>query len=103
MHSKSSCSVLRGVPTVLLIVLALCIVPSTWAQHGSEGTVTVTVVDTSGSVVQGAHLELEDLATNEVRKGDTQNSGTHTFVNLPLGKYKLKVSKTGFQSQVFPM
>jgi len=72
-----------------------------WAQHGSEGTVTVTVLDPSGSVVQGAQLELRDLATNDVRKGETQDKGTHTFVNLSLGKYKLTVTKAGFQTQVF--
>lgn len=72
-----------------------------WAQHGSEGTVAVTVVDPSGSVVQGAQLELVDLGTNETRKGETQSSGTYSFVNLPLGTYKLSVSKAGFKTQVF--
>jgi len=64
--------------------------------------VTLTVFDPSGSVVQGAQLELRDLTTNDVRKGETQDKGTYTFVNLSLGKYKLTVSKTGFQTQVFP-
>jgi hypothetical protein len=84
-----------------MVLLALCVVPSTWAQHGSEGTVTVTVIDSSGSVVQGAQLELRDLATNEVRKGETQDKGTHAFVNLSLGKYTLTVAKGGFRTQVF--
>ncbi len=101
MVSKSSSLVLRGVMSALLILLALCIVPSAPAQQGSEGTVTVTVRDPSGSVVQGAQLELRDLATNEAQKGETQEKGTHTFVNLSLGKYKLSVSKTGFRTEVF--
>jgi hypothetical protein len=71
------------------------------AQQGSEGRVTVTVLDPSGSIVQGAQLELRDLATNNVQKADTQEKGTHTFVNLSLGKYKLTVSKTGFRTEVF--
>lgn len=74
---------------------------SAWAQHGSEGTITVTVLDASGSVVQGAQLELRELATNELHKAETQAGGTYTFSNLPLGKYQLKVTKTGFQSQVY--
>ena len=101
MLSTTSYRVLGNVRAVLVIMLALCVAPSVWAQHGSEGTVSVTVVDPSGSVVQGAQLELRDTATNDVRKGETQDSGTHTFVNLSLGKYKLTVSKTGFQTQVF--
>jgi hypothetical protein len=72
-----------------------------WAQHGSEGRVAVTVVDPSGSVVQGAQLELVDLGTNEVRKGETQGSGTYSFVDLSIGTYRLSVSKTGFKTQVF--
>src|SRR5437879_11018319 len=76
-------------------------VPSVQAQHGSEGTVTVTVLDPSGSVVQGADLELRDVATNSVRKATTQDQGVHTFPNLSLGKYTLTVKKAGFQSQEF--
>jgi len=74
---------------------------SAWAQHGSEGKVSVTVVDPTGGVVQGAQLELRDLATNEVRKGETQGGGTYSFVNLSLGTYKLTVSRAGFKTQIF--
>jgi hypothetical protein len=90
-----------GLSSAFLILLGLSVVPFTWAQHGSEGTVTVTVLDSTGGVVQGAQLELRDLTTNDVSKGETQEKGTHAFVNLSLGKYKLTVSKSGFQTQVF--
>jgi hypothetical protein len=101
MLSISSRRVLGRVRAVLMVLLATCVVPSTWAQHGSEGTVTVTILDPSGSVVQGAQLELRDLATDSVRKGETQEKGTHTFVNLSLGTYKLTITKTGFRTEVF--
>src|SRR5271165_849922 len=101
MVSKPLSRVCGGLKAALLVVMALCLAPSILAQHGSEGTVTVTVLDPSGSVVQGAQLELRDLATNDVRKGETQDKGTYTFVNLPLGVYKLTVSKSGFQKDVF--
>ena len=67
MFPASSRSVLGGVRTILLIVLALCAVPGSWAQRGSEGTVTVSVVDPSGGVVQGAQLELRDLTAGDIR------------------------------------
>ena len=101
MVSRSSYRFMGEATAFLLILLALCFVPSALAQHGSEGTVTVTVLDATGSVVQGAALELQDLATNDLRKGETQDKGTHTFVNLSLGKYRLSVSKAGFKTQVF--
>src|ERR1043166_1084499 len=75
--------------------------PHALAQHGSEGTVTVTVLDPTNSVVPGAELELRDLATSLVMRAETSAAGTHTFVNLPLGTYTLSVTKQGFKSQTF--
>jgi Carboxypeptidase regulatory-like domain len=101
MLSRSSYSGLGGVRTVLLMMLALCLVPSTWAQHGTEGTVTVSVVDPTGGVVQGAQLELRDLTSGDVRTAVTGDRGTYTFVNLSLGKFSLTVTKAGFEKEVF--
>ena len=87
--------------TIGLAVLLVLGVPAARAQHGSEGTVTVTVMDPSGSVVGGAELELRDIATNNVMRGSTQEHGVHTFLNLSIGKYTLTVKKQGFQTQEF--
>ena len=91
------------VATSLVAIAAFLVLgtPAVQAQHGSEGTVTVTVLDPSGSVVQGADLELQDQATNSTRKASTQEQGVHTFPNLSLGKYTLRVKKAGFQTQEF--
>ena len=100
MYRVSSARVIARLAAILLALIGL-FTSLAWAQHGSEGTVVVTVVDPTGGVVQGAQLELRDVATNDVVKGETQDRGTHTFVNLSIGKYKLLVSKTGFRTQVF--
>ena len=94
---------MKSAACVVTILAAFLVtsVPRVQAQHGSEGTVTVTVLDPSGSVVQGADLELRDIATNDTRKATTQEQGVHTFPNLSLGKYTLTVKKAGFQSQQF--
>ena len=75
--------------------------PVAVAQHGSEGTVAVTVLDPSGSTVAGAEVELVDLATSSTRKGESHEAGNFTFVNLSLGKYRLTITKSGFQTQVY--
>ena len=37
------------------------------AQSGSQGTISVTVVDASGGVVPGTTLQLVDQSTNDIR------------------------------------
>jgi len=82
-------------------VLVLSFGASTsWAQMGSQGTVSVTVLDPTGGVVQGAKLVLQDIATNDSHNGETQQVGSYSFVTLPLGTYKLTVSKAGFENEV---
>ncbi|HWG60056.1 MAG TPA: carboxypeptidase-like regulatory domain-containing protein [Candidatus Acidoferrales bacterium] len=91
---------LLGVVSALALLLGVNVAPA-WAQAGSAGTVTVIVLDQSGGAVGGAQLQLQDLSTNDVRNAVTQASGTYSFVNLPLGTYKLTAAKAGFQTQVF--
>jgi Carboxypeptidase regulatory-like domain len=93
--------ILSGCIAIVATLFLVTAAPAVWAQHGSEGTVTVTVLDPSGSIVPGAQLQLQDLATNDVRKAETQEKGTYSFVNLSLGRYKLTVSNAGFKSQIF--
>ena len=84
----------------LSILFGLCALPA-WGQMGSQGTVSVTVLDQSGAVVPDANLTLQDLSTNDVRNAVTQAAGSYTFVNLSLGTYKLTISKSGFETQIF--
>jgi hypothetical protein len=87
----------------LLIALGLALLAMTspaWGQF-TQGRVNVTVLDPQQAVVQGAVLELVDLATNEVRIGETQTAGTYSFINLPPGKYRLTISKPGFRNTVY--
>ena len=83
--------------TILLLLLS---VTTARAQMTSQGTVTVTVFDQQGSVVQGAKLELTDVATNNLRAGDTEQSGSYSFAGLPAGTYHLSISKPGFKNSV---
>jgi len=84
----------------MLALLGLSASPA-WGQSSSTGSVTVTVLDSSGGVVPAAQLTLQDLATNDTRQATTQDNGTFTFVDLSLGTYKLTVTKQGFATQVF--
>lgn len=71
-----------------------------WAQSGSQGTIAVTVTDASGGVVPGAALQLVDQATNDTRKATSSEEGGYTFVNLPIGTYKLTAAHAGYKTEV---
>ena len=86
----------------LLVASSLAwLVPAAWPQSGTTGALTVTVVDQSGAFVPAAQLQLKDLSTNVVVRGETQANGIYTFPTLNFGTYSLEVSKTGFDSQTF--
>jgi hypothetical protein len=90
----------KALVPVFLTLLAIA-VPSAFAQQGSQGTVTVTVLDSTERVIQGADLVLTDVLTNTVRHAETQDAGNYTFVNLNIGNYKLSIAKTGFETLVY--
>lgn len=71
-----------------------------YAQAGSQGTVVISVVDSSGGVVPQATLELVKVDTNELRQATTRDGGTFNFVNLDIGTYRLTVTKVGYSSTV---
>ncbi|HTS12675.1 MAG TPA: carboxypeptidase-like regulatory domain-containing protein [Candidatus Limnocylindrales bacterium] len=91
----------RGLSALAILVLIGLGAARAWAQQGTVGTVTITVVDQSGGIVSAAHLDLRDIATNDVRSAETQDRGTYSFVGLSVGTYQLTVSKSGFDKQVF--
>jgi hypothetical protein len=82
----------------LATVLASCYVI---AQSGNQGTVIVTAQDDSGAVIPNADLELVELRSNSIRKAQTGDKGSYTFVNLNIGTYRLTVSRTGYQTKIY--
>lgn len=67
------------------------------AMNGLAETV-VTVIDPTGAVIQGARVELRNVATGKKRIGETNNAGQISFSGLPAGKYEIRASATGFQT-----
>jgi hypothetical protein len=66
------------------------------AQAGTQGTIAVTVTDSSNAAVPGATLELTEISTNTVRHSKTEGRGTFNFVGLPIGNYSLAITREGF-------
>src|SRR5215831_13954905 len=90
--------------SLLCLLFAIVFVPAVsrlHAQRGTQGTIQLTVVDPSGAVINGADLELVSYDTNDTRKGETDSKGTYSFVNLPIGTYRLTCTKSGFAPKIY--
>jgi hypothetical protein len=89
----------------LFAVLILCSAllwlssaPPAWAQSTSTGTISGTVADASGAVVNGATVTLTDTTTKTIRTINTNGSGRYIFVDVAPGPYDLSISKQGFST-----
>jgi len=66
------------------------------------GTISGDVTDTSGAVVAGATITVENLGTNEKRTATTTASGSFRVPDLAIGKYKVTATAEGFKTLVQP-
>jgi len=90
-----SLQVLLGV--FLLAVLSLVSVSTAHAQGGATGAISGLVVDSSGSSVADAEIQIVNSATEVlVRKIPTAADGSFVATLLPPGTYYAVVNKSGF-------
>ncbi len=73
---------------------------SLWAQSQSLSQIQGTVTDPSGAAVPGAAIKATQTDTGVVRTVNTGADGGYVLPNLPIGPYRLEVSKEGFSSYV---
>lgn len=55
-----------------------------------------TVTDTSGAVVPGATLKINNFATGFSRQTTSSGEGSYEFINLSPGTYSISAAKTGY-------
>lgn len=78
--------------------VALVLAILTLHAQSRMGEVRVQVKDPSGAAME-ASGKLKNLAIGGERSFKTDPQGEFTFANLPFGRYRLEVSKTGFATQ----
>ena len=81
-----------------LIVGVLSVVPAT-AQY-TTASLGGTVADPAGAVVPEAEVTVQNEDTGLSRTITSQPDGTFLFPALPVGHYKLTVTKSGFATYV---
>src|ERR1700724_2676836 len=83
------------VGSLLLVCLSL---PS--LAQTITGTISGDVTDTSGAVVAGATITVENLSTSLKRTATTTPSGTFIVPDLAIGRYKVTATAEGFKTLV---
>src|SRR3569833_1772668 len=71
-----------------------------WAQSTSQ--ITGVVHDPSGSSVPGATVKVTQTDTGLTRTVTTAADGAYVLPNLPIGPYRMDVTKEGFSTFVQP-
>src|SRR5438094_901164 len=83
-----------------LLILGMCfVVAPCFAQ---TATLNGVVTDISDAVVAGARVQVTNLETGLRRQAETNETGAYTFNLLPVGRYKIAVSKSGFGTSERP-
>jgi hypothetical protein len=71
-----------------------------WAQGGATAQMYGVVRDTSGAVVPGAEVKATQTDTSVARTTTSGADGSYVLTTLPVGPYRLEVSKGGFTTHV---
>jgi len=79
----------------LALVIFVCF-PLLYVRAQSTAQISGTVQDSSGAAVAGAQVQVTNVDTNAVRTTQTSDDGAYVFASLPIGPYRLQVTKEGF-------
>lgn len=81
-------------------LLGFCLCVGASAQAVSSSQISGVVQDSSGLVVPGATVTVTQTATAMTRTTITGADGNYILPNLPVGPYRLQVTKEGFSSSI---
>lgn len=73
--------------------------PSVWAQQAA-GSITGTVIDSSGSAVPNASVTARDVDRGTTWTTHTNGAGVYEFPLVTVGNIEVKSEATGFKTQV---
>src|SRR5687767_2473287 len=83
----------------LVAVLVLTAYSAAWAQTGTASLIG-EVTDAQKSVLPGATITLTNTQTNIAQTSVSDERGAFRFVNMPPGRYALKIELSGFKTSV---
>ena len=84
--------------TLLLALAGVLVSVSLYAQASSQ--IQGTILDSTGAAVPAAEVKATQTATGAVRAVNSGADGAYVLPNLPVGPYRVEVSKPGFAAYV---
>ncbi len=79
------------------LLIAALFLPFT-AMGQQMGSITGTVTDPTGAVVQGADITARNTGSNIAREVHSNANGAYSIVQLPAGAYEVTIKKEGFKA-----
>src|SRR4029077_7396002 len=92
---------MRKLKTSLLLIALFIVGVSTARAQVDRATLSGTVTDPSGAIVSGAKIEAVSITTGLHRETTTGAEGSYRIPGLPIGSYKITISKQGFKPLQF--
>ncbi|MEO8049057.1 MAG: TonB-dependent receptor [Acidobacteriota bacterium] len=78
-----------------VLVVLMCLAPM--RAQVSTADILGTVTDSSGAVLVGAKITVENPETGLTRTATSDSSGNYAIALLPTGRYNIKVEQAGFR------
>src|SRR5690348_13639417 len=97
-NSKEMKSALKSIIFAFAVAAMVWLVPQTGVGQVLSGSITGTIVDSTGAAVVGADVSATNLATNVTTTTKANASGEYRFDNLLAGDYRITATFTGFKS-----
>ena len=90
----------RGAGSLLLLLFALAVLPSSVSAQAVYGSIGGTVTDPSGGVLPGVTVTITSLTRQTTDTVVTNESGLYVKERLLPGAYKVEAELTGFKQAV---
>lgn len=87
----------RAFTVCALLALGVLWVNGSLRAQTTAGELRGSVSDSTGAVVAGAAVTVQNGATSDTRKANSDSDGGYLFPQLPVGRYILTVEMPGFQ------
>jgi hypothetical protein len=78
-------------------LLWLVSVPTLLHGQVDRGTINGTITDPSGASIEGVEVTATQLDTGVSTSANTNTNGFYSILNQPVGRYSLRIEKSGFR------